>query len=152
MSKNRSKEDGANNDHWETPWWLLNKIKEEFGDYFDPCPLHAEFDGLAIDWKSVNYVNPPYNAKDKFNFIAKAQQEWIWHGRKSIVLVPATTEVRWFHDIVVPNAEVRLIKGRIKFKGTNTKGQLVENKTGQSGSMLIIFGNSPKIIPFEYKD
>lgn len=36
------------------------------------------------------------------------------------------------------------IKQRVKFKGYNSKGEYVENKTGQSGSMLVIFGTTEK--------
>lgn len=61
------------------------------------------------------------------------------------MLIPASTETKIFHETIVPNAEVQLIKGRIKFKGTNTKGEYVTNKTGQSGSMIIIFGRTPII-------
>ena len=149
--KNRTLENGSYCDHWETPDWLKAEIVKEFGEYFDPCPLHATFNGLEICWGKVNYVNPPYNTKDKKAFIEHALSEWLAHGNKSIVLVPATTEVKWFHESVVPFAEVRLLKKRISFKGFDSKGNIAhDHKTGQTGSMLIIFGNDPKIIAYDY--
>ena len=39
---------------WATPDWLLNEIKEEFGEFFDPCPYKhdlTKWNGLKIDWK-----------------------------------------------------------------------------------------------------
>ena len=147
MSKNRTKENGSTNDDWETPNYLLEKIREEFGYFYDPCPLKSKEDGLSISWKDVNYINPPYNITDKPKFIKKAFEEFK-KGKTCIILVPATTETKWFHELVVPYAEVRLIKGRVRFKGYNSKGEYVTNKTGQSGSMLIIFkpNISPKIV------
>jgi len=37
-------------DHWETPKWLYEKLNDEFGFDFDPCPLNADFDGLKVEW------------------------------------------------------------------------------------------------------
>jgi len=62
----------VNSDHWETPEWLYNKLNEEFNFDFDPCPLHADFDGLKIEWGGCNFVNPPYNRVDKPKFIQKS--------------------------------------------------------------------------------
>ena len=34
----------------------------------------------------------------------------------AVFLIPARTDTRWFHDIVLPKAkEIRFIKGRLKF-------------------------------------
>jgi len=41
-------------------------------------------------------------------------------------------------------AEIRFLKGRVKFKGTNTKGQPVENKCGMHDSMIIIYKGKTK--------
>lgn len=142
--KKRTKDRGTKNDDWETPDYIymlierLTTLKKE--DLFDPCPLNADFDGLSIDWKDYNYINPPYNITDKPKFVKKAYEEYK-KGKMCIMLIPATTETRWFHELIVPNALVYLIKGRVRFKGTNSKGEYVTDKTGQSGSMLIIFGD-----------
>jgi hypothetical protein len=33
-----------------------------------------------------------------------------------VFLVPARTDTRWFHDVVLPNArEIRFLRGRLKF-------------------------------------
>ncbi len=125
-------------DDWETPEHILESIKEEFGDFFDPCPIHADFNGLDIEWKDVNYINPPYNRKDKELFIRKAYNESL-KGKICIMLLPVSTSTKIFHEIIYPNAEVRFLKGRVKFKGYNTMGEYVTNKPGQHDSMLVIF-------------
>ena len=125
-------------DDWETPDSILYMIREEFGDFFDPCPINSDFDGLKIDWKSVNYINPPYNRKDKELFIRKAYSEYL-KGKSCIMLLPVSTSTKIFHEIIYPNAEIRFLKGRVKFKGYNSKGEYVINKSGQHDSMLVIF-------------
>lgn len=50
--------------YWLTPPALLDAIREEFGEFFDPCPYPkpADFDGLTCEWGDVNYVNPPFGS------------------------------------------------------------------------------------------
>ena len=138
IMKKRKESNGSKNDDWATPSYLLDMIRDEFGEFFDPCPLRSDFDGLCIDWKDVNYVNPPYNNKDKVAFIKKAREEQV-KGNTTIMLLPVTTHIPVFHDVILPYAEVRFIRGRVKFKGYNSKGEYVTNKAGQSGSMFVIF-------------
>lgn len=125
-------------DNWATPQWLLDSIKSEFGEFFDPCPLNADFDGLAIEWQQVNYINPPYNRKVKEEFIRKAFAEYT-KGKTCVMLLPVSTSTRIFHEIIYPFAQIRFLKGRVKFIGVNSAGQLVSNKAGQHDSMLVIF-------------
>jgi len=141
--KTRSNINGSNVDDWATPIHILEYVRNEYGDFFDPCPLGSTFDGLSIDWKPVNYINPPYSRKLKEAFILKSLEE----SKKCaicVMLIPASTDTKIFHDIIVPNAVVKLIKNRVKFKGYNSKNEYVENKAGQSGSMLVIFGTTEK--------
>ncbi len=136
--KQRTKENGSGNDDWATPDYILEDIRKEFGEFFDPCPLHADFDGLNIEWKDINFINPPYNNKDKVAFIRKAYEESL-KGKVCILLIPVTTEIPVFHELILPFAEIRFIRGRVKFKGYNSKGEYTEKGTGQSGSMFVIF-------------
>ena len=141
MPKHRSHAYGSKNDDWATPDYILDDIKEEFGEFFDPCPLKHnlnEWDGLSIEWKDVNFVNPPYNNKGKVAFINKAYEESL-RGKTSILLIPSATELPIFHDLILPKAEVRFIRRRVKFKGFNSKGIYTEKGTGQCGSMFVIF-------------
>ena len=50
----------------------------------------------------------------------KAYEESL-NGATVVCLVPARTDTRWFHDWVYqkPNVEIRFIKGRLKFGGSN---------------------------------
>lgn len=103
-------------DRWATPPDVYEALNEEFSFDFDPCPLDGEVDGLSplfSEWKDKRvFCNPPYNR----NFGA-----WLTRGLEAeiaVFLIPARTDTRWFHDIVMPNAkEIRFLRGRLKFGG-----------------------------------
>lgn len=135
--KNRSL---IHKDDWQTPEYILEPLKEEFGEMFDPCPLNHDmsWDGLEIEWKKTNFINPPYSRKLKEAFIKKAYNQSRL-GKTCIMLLPVSTSTKIFHEYIYGKAEIRFLKGRVKFKGINTKGELVENKCGMHDSMLVIY-------------
>lgn len=45
----------------------------------------------------------------------KAYQEKDKLGTTVVMLLPARTDTRWFHDYIYGKAEIRFIKGRLKF-------------------------------------
>lgn len=136
--KNR---DGSKiNDHWATPKWLYDKLNAEFNFDFDPCPLNADFNGLMVEWGKSNFVNPPYNRIDKPKFIQKAFDEWR-KGKKCVLLIPAATGTKQFHDLILPYAEIRFLKGRIAFAGYNSKGEYTTKNKGKHDSMIVVFNH-----------
>jgi len=126
------------NDNWETPQWLYDKLNAEFHFDFDPCPLNADFDGLTIPWGKSNFVNPPYNRIDKPKFIRKAFREWL-KGKTCVLLIPAATGTNIFHKLILPYAKIRFMKGRVAFKGYNSKGEYTTKNKGKHDSMIVIF-------------
>jgi len=87
-------------------------------------------DGLLQNWDGETvWCNPPYGRR-----IA----DWIYKAATSdattVLLVPARTDVKWFHEIVIPHAEVRFIKGRLKFGGSKDPAPFP--------TMLVIFRNA----------
>jgi hypothetical protein len=129
------------NDNWATPKWLYDQLDAEFKFDFDPCPLNADFDGLAIEWGGCNFVNPPYNRVVKPKFIAKAYNEWLL-GKTCVLLIPAATGTRQFHELILPHAEIRFLNGRVAFEGFNSKGEWTTKNKGKHDSMIVIFRGS----------
>lgn len=128
-----------NVDDWATPDYFYGELNKEFNFNFDPCPLFSEFDGLVIDWKERNFINPPYSQKLKVAFIEKAVEE-SKKGKLCVCLIPVSTSTKLFHDVIKPNAkDIRFIKGRIKFVGINTFGEKVSEKCGMHDSMVVVF-------------
>lgn len=130
-----------NSDDWKTPDYLYEDLNKEFNFDFDPCPLKhniEEWDGLLIEWGKCNFVNPPYSKALKEAFIRKAYEER-QKGKRVVMLLPVSTSTKIFHEIIYPNCEIRFLKGRVKFQGINTFGELVTNKCGMHDSMIVIF-------------
>lgn len=128
-----------NRDDWQTPLNIIENLEKEFGFIdFDPCPHNPSFDGLEVEWGYKNFVNPPYSRKLKEAFIRKAFKE-SKKGKLVIMLLPVSTSTKIFHDVIYPNAEIRFLKGRVHFRGYNTRGEYVENRAGMHDSMIVIF-------------
>lgn len=131
----------TNSNHWETPKELYDKLNEEFDFNFDPCPINhdiTKWDGLKIEWKERNFINPPYSRKLKGKFVKKAIEESN-KGKLCVLLIPVSTSSVLFHDYILPNKkEIRFIKGRVKFIGVNTFGERVVDKGAMHDSMIVI--------------
>lgn len=120
----------SNKEEWETPQDFFNKLNDEFNFTVDVCALPEnakckkyytpEIDGLSQDW-SVDTVwcNPPYGRKIG---------EWIKKAAEStstvVMLLPARTDTKWFHEYIYNKSEIRFVKGRLKFGGG---GQLTQH-------------------------
>lgn len=103
-------------DHWATPAVAYDALHAEFGFTFDPCPLNSGVDGLTQQWAGRVFCNPPYSNIGAFIrkglcHLADRQCEVL------VFLLPARTDTRWFHDYVIPAAEIRFLRGRLKFGG-----------------------------------
>jgi hypothetical protein len=101
---------------WQTPDEVYKKLDKEFHFNFDPCPTNPKFNGLEVDWKRSNFVNPPYG-REIGKWLRKWYLEWLWNKRTSVFLIPSRTDTLWWHDYVMKASEIRFIKGRFKFKG-----------------------------------
>ena len=129
-------------DNWKTPPELYDKLNKEFNFNFDPCPYSESepiFDGLCVDWKERNFINPPYSRKLKEAFIKKGIEE-SRKGKLCVFLIPVSTSTVIFHEHILPNkTEIRFLKGRISFHGYNTKGEYSTKNKGMHDSMIVIF-------------
>lgn len=111
---------------WATPpevWALLNA---EFGFTLDVCALPEnakvpryftpDDNGLEQQWEGVCWMNPPYG-REIGAWMRKAKSE-ASAGRATVVcLVPSRTDTAWWHDNVQGHAEVRFLRGRVRFVG-----------------------------------
>lgn len=74
-------------------------------------------DGLAQDWGGETvFCNPPYGKAIK-DWVKKSSEEARKPDTLVVMLIPARTDTRYFHDYIYqkPNVEVRFVKGRLKF-------------------------------------
>lgn len=106
---------GHNHQSWRTPADLYRTLDEEFAFDCDPCPADPDRDGLIARWGGSVFLNPPY--RDIQRWLKRAVGEW-QRGASIVALLPVRTDTAWFHELVLgTGAEVRWIRGRLRFEG-----------------------------------
>lgn len=109
---------------WETPQYLFDRLNDEFHFTLDACATQEnakvphyytkEQDGLKQDWTGeIVWCNPPYGRQMPL-WIKKCYEHFIGGGT-SVMLIPSRTDTKAFHEWVLPYAELRFIKGRLRF-------------------------------------
>lgn len=75
-----------------------------------------ETDGLASPWNLAGgavFCNPPYG-RQIGEWVRKAYEE-ARKGTTVVLLIPARTDTRYFHDYIYGKAEIRFLRGRLHF-------------------------------------
>jgi site-specific DNA-methyltransferase (adenine-specific) len=110
---------------WATPPEVFDPLDREFRFTLDPCAsiesakcgrfFTEADDGLTQDWGSERvFMNPPYG-REIYAWTAKAKDA-AKRGALVVGLLPASTDLRWFHDdVLAAGAEVRFLRGRVRF-------------------------------------
>lgn len=108
---------------WTTPRDFWEGLNAEFRFTLDAaashenalCPAYftEESNGLAQDWTGTVWVNPPYGRQIS-QWIEKSYQE-SRKGVTVVMLIPARTDTKAWHEVIFPHAEVRFVRGRLKF-------------------------------------
>lgn len=119
----------SKSDEFGTPDYIFKPLDAEFHFTLDAAAsnenskcstwITKEMNALRWDWTRTGgavWVNPPYSRGNVEAFVQKAYEE-SQKGATVVMLLPARTEQPWFHDIVLPHAEVRFIRKRIQFVG-----------------------------------
>lgn len=129
----------SKSDMWETPQDFFDLLDAEFHFNLDVCALPEntkcaayytpEMDGLHQPWYGRCWCNPPYG---------RSVNKWVRKGYLSskegalvVMLLPARTDTKWFHDYIYGKAEVRFVRGRLKFGGAKNSAPFP--------SMVVIF-------------
>lgn len=123
---------------WTTPQDLYDQLDKEFHFTIDVAatPQNTKCkdfytidqDALAQEWNGVAWCNPPYG---------RNVGKWVEKAANSkavvIMLLFAKTDTIWFHKYIYNKAEIRFIRGRLKFGGCKTPAPFP--------SMIVIFRN-----------
>lgn len=109
-----------------TPQDFFDKLDKEFHFNLDPCATSEnakcknfftkEIDGLRQNWGGcIVFCNPPYG-RELHKWVKKAYEESKKPNTTVVMLIPARTDTKYFHEYVYHKAkEIRFIKGRLKF-------------------------------------
>lgn len=130
---------------WATPQELFDELDAEFHFTLDPCAtpetakcakFYTEKDnGLVQDWTGETvFCNPPYSDQQQTEWVRKCYEHGL-RGGVAVMLIPARTDTKRFHEYIYGKAEVRFIKGRLKFGGCENSAPFP--------SMIVVFGKEP---------
>jgi phage N-6-adenine-methyltransferase len=122
-AKNNGRYNG-NGREWITPPEVFDPLHAEFAFTLDPCATAASAkcprffseaeNGLEQSWAGERvFMNPPYG-REIYAWTRKAREE-AERGALVVGLLPASSDLAWWHDDVVDRAEVRYIRGRVRF-------------------------------------
>lgn len=132
----------SSTDKWETPQHFFDKLDEEFHFTLDPCAdeqnhkcekyFTKEQDGLLQDWTGERvFCNPPYG-RQVSKWVEKCFNEvYAGNAELAVMLIHARTDTKWFHDFIYHKAEIRFVRGRLKFGGSSENAPFP--------SMVVIF-------------
>lgn len=123
---------------WATPQKFFDEVNKEFVFTLDVASTKEnakcerfftqEDDGLSQSWNNeIVWCNPPYG-RDLKHWVKKASQTM---GGVVVMLIPARTDTSYFHDYIYGKAEIRFIRGRLKFGDSKNSAPFP--------SMLVIF-------------
>ena len=115
----------SNTNEWATPQEFYNKLNEEFNFTLDPCSTHKNAkcekhytiieNGLNQNWGGETvFCNPPYGRSLK-DWVEKCYLEGGKQNTTVVMLIPARTDTKYFHDYIYGKSEIRFLKGRLKF-------------------------------------
>lgn len=109
---------------WSTPQDFFDRLDWKYHFTLDAAAtaenakcarfFTAEDDGLTKNWGGqIVFCNPPYG-REIGRWVRKGYEE----SRAAVVvmLLPARTDTRWFHDYCV-KGKITFLRGRLKFGG-----------------------------------
>lgn len=126
-------------DNWATPQDFFDSVNDEFSLLWDVCassenaklPLYwtKEQDGLTAEWRGKRVWMTALRFTDR----QMGGEGCDRRAEVCVCLLPARTDTRWFHRHIYanPKAEIRFVKGRLKFGGAANSAPFP--------SMLVIF-------------
>lgn len=140
---------------WETPNNFFAGMEKLFGKFqLDVC-AHSNnhktiafygkssngtfIDGLNTPWPSdvLCWMNPPYGRGITGKWVAKAAEEARHNSVKTVCLLPARTDTKWFKICFQEASEIYFVQGRLKFKGAKDSAPFP--------SMVVVFDGTSDI-------
>lgn len=89
----------------------------------------------AAKWGAV-WCNPPYG-REISKWVQKSSEESKLHNETVVMLIPARTDTKWFHEYIYNKAEVRFVKGRLKFGDSKNSAPFP--------SMVVVFDGEKRV-------
>lgn len=108
---------------------LIHAVHMRMPSVNNITPLR-KMDYLKIGGGQVVFCNPPYG-RDLPKWVKKCHDES--RHATIVMLIPARTDTSYFHDYIYHKAEIRFVRGRLKFGESKTSAPFP--------SMVVIYNN-----------
>lgn len=134
---------------WETPQLLFDELNKKYKFNWDlassdantKCVNHftVDDDSLSQDWSALEgnlWLNPPYGRELK-HWVKKAYESSINRDGALVMLIPSRTDTSYWHDYIFDKAQIKFIRGRLKFENGGAASQ-----PAPFPSALIVYGKT----------
>lgn len=133
----------SRSEEWETPQDLFDRLDAVYHFNLDPastdenakCEKHYTLtdNGLEKNWGGCSvFCNPPYG-KHIAKWVRKGYEEAQKPGTTVVMLLPARTDTRWFHECC-KYGKIEFVRGRLRFGNSKNSAPFP--------SMIVIWGES----------
>jgi len=82
------------------------------------------------------WLNPPYG-RDLKHWVKKAYESSLHRSGLLVMLIPSRTDTSYWHDYIFDKAQIKFIRGRLKFENCG-----VASQPAPFPSALITFGRN----------
>ncbi|WP_409043290.1 phage N-6-adenine-methyltransferase [Latilactobacillus sakei] len=134
---------------WETPQLFFNELNKKYKFNWDlassdanaKCVNHFTVgdDSLSQDWSALEgnlWLNPPYG-RDLKHWVKKAYESSLDRSGLLVMLIPSRTDTSYWHDYIFDKAQIKFIRGRLKFENGG-----VASQPAPFPSALIVYGKT----------
>lgn len=125
----------SNKDDWETPQALFDSLNAKYHFAIDlaaskdnaKCDRYFSIDddSLSKDWSEnfggAMYLNPPYG-RNIGKWVNKAYETSLKVTVPIVLLIPSRTDTSYWHDYIFGKANIKFIRGRLKFEHNGVHG------------------------------
>ena len=140
----------SNKEDWGTPPEIWNSLNGKYEFQLDAAtskdnPLGTKYfytsetDGLnrSNKWYNPTYINPPYG-RGIMGWVERANEEQL-NGITTVMLLPARTDTKWFHEFVYNNSHVKYLFLRGRLKMFNHESKCYSKNSAPFPSMIVYF-------------
>jgi phage N-6-adenine-methyltransferase len=124
----------SNKEDWETPQDFYDRLNAKYHFEWDlaasddnakcSCYFTRDDNSLEQDWEGLSgnlFLNPPYGRELKL-WVKKAATTGLKDKQNLVMLIPSRTDTSYWHDYIFNHAEIKFLRGRLKFEVDGVSG------------------------------
>ncbi|MFU0834105.1 MAG: phage N-6-adenine-methyltransferase [Lactiplantibacillus plantarum] len=124
----------SNKEDWETPQDFYDRLNTKYHFEWDlaasddnakcSCYFTRDDNSLEQDWEGLSgnlFLNPPYGRELKL-WVKKAATTGLKDKQNLVMLIPSRTDTSYWHDYIFNHAEIKFLRGRLKFEVDGVSG------------------------------